>query len=256
MPRFRVVPYRAGSRGATTLSRALGGLCLKVDGTSRFRPRHDDTIINWGNVDPPIRCTYNGQNLRDVSNKRTFFQNQAEAGLQDILPDFWADRNLIPADVFNGNGRVVCRTVLAGHSGEGIVIASSPEELVNAPLYTRYIKKQDEYRIHVGVRRNGMAARLYTISQQRKGRNRDVENPDWQVRNHANGFVYVRGDCNPPAQVIEAAHRSLTASGLDFGAVDVIYNANSGRAYVLEINTAPGLEGQTVDDYVAFFRGN
>jgi glutathione synthase/RimK-type ligase-like ATP-grasp enzyme len=45
----------------------------------------------------------------------------------------------------------------------------------------------------------------------------------------------------------------MLASGLDFGAVDVIWNERQQRAYVLEINSAPGLEGTTIDDYVRYF---
>jgi D-alanine-D-alanine ligase-like ATP-grasp enzyme len=45
-------------------------------------------------------------------------------------------------------------------------------------------------------------------------------------------------------------------TGLDFGAVDVIWNAQKEKPYVLEINTAPGLEGQTIADYAAFFSGD
>ena len=37
------------------------------------------------------------------------------------------------------------------------------------------------------------------------------------------------------------ATKAVAALGLDFGAVDVIYNEKYGRAYVLEVNTAPGL---------------
>ena len=258
MPRYRVIPYRAGSRGATALSRALGGLCLKIDGTSRFRPRRDDVIINWGNTNHNYPLAINAGNLTIASNKLRFFQRMTDTDNGDIIPAFWTRREDIPDDAFP----IVCRTVLAGHSGEGIVIAATRDDLVPAPLYVKYIKKQDEYRIHVGIRwhlyeQDGHAESII-ISQQRKARRRETpdEQVNWQVRNHANGFVYVRGDCNPPASVVDAARRALEATGLDFGAVDVIYNARTEQAYVLEINTAPGLEGQTLDDYVRFFRGN
>ena len=46
----------------------------------------------------------------------------------------------------------------------------------------------------------------------------------------------------------------MESIGLDFGAVDVIYNGHSNRAYVLEINTAPGLTGTTLDNYAAALR--
>lgn len=252
MTRYRVIPYRAGSRSATALSRELGGLCLRLNGNSRYRPRANDKIINWGNTDPPFRQQILNRNVREASNKRNFLHCMREAGLENIIPQFWTDRADIPAEIFERDGKVVCRTVLAGHSGEGIIIANTAEELVDAPLYTKYIKKQDEYRIHVGLR----DGEPIVISMQRKARREAHDNPNWQVRNHANGFVYVRGDVNPPERVIEAAKRCLQASGLDFGAVDVIYNQHQARAYVLEINTAPGLEGQTVVDYANFFRGN
>ena len=252
MPTYRVIPYRAGSRAATALSRAVGGTCLKVDGTSRFRPRQDDVIINWGNTNNPElvqHADYNGVNLREASNKREFFVIQRAANNEEIVPPFWTNRNDIPDDAFP----VVCRTSLSGHSGEGIVIAAARENLVDAPLYVKYIKKQDEYRIHVGRRGD----QSIIISVQRKARSRAVpdDQVNWQVRNHANGFIYMRGDVNPPQQVLDYAKRALEATNLTFGAVDVIWNAHAQRAYVLEINTAPGLEGTTLDDYVRYFTG-
>ena len=53
MPRTRVIPYRQGSKSAKDLATSLNGLCLKINGTSRFRLRQDDLIINWGNTNLP-----------------------------------------------------------------------------------------------------------------------------------------------------------------------------------------------------------
>lgn len=251
MPRYRVLPYRQGSRAARALAEALGGRVLKLEG-SRFVPRRDDILINYGNTDPRQyqRCTMNAVDLRHATNKLNFFRtmsNQEETAR--LIPQFWTDRTAIPDDAFP----IVCRTELAGHSGAGIVIATRREELVAALLYVQYVKKQEEYRVHVGMRQ----AQPIVIAVQRKARR--IETPDgevnWQVRNHANGFVFVRGDVNPPHAVTESAKRCLEAANIDFGAVDVIWNARQERAYVLEINTAPGLEGQTVTDYANFFRG-
>lgn len=47
----------------------------------------------------------------------------------------------------------------------------------------------------------------------------------------------------------DLAKRAVEALGLDFGAVDIGIVAD-GRAAVIEVNTAPGLEGSTVDAYV------
>lgn len=252
---FRVLPYRAGSRGASSLANALpGGRCLRLRG-SRWRPRRDDIVINWGNTDLAVLGQYNGRcnalngmNLRGATNKLEFFRAMRAAGCDDIIPQFWTNQQEIPNEAFP----IVCRTVLAGHSGDGIVIAATRRELVPAPLYVQYVKKQQEYRIHVGKDRNQS---IITIAQQRKARNRAIPDDqiNWQVRNHQNGFVFVREGFVTPDAVLRAAERALRATGLDFGAVDVIFNERSGQAYVLEINTAPGLEGQTVDDYARFF---
>lgn len=247
---FKVLPYRQGSKGAKDLAEGLGGRVLLLRG-SRYRYNPRDTVINWGNTDdrnPLLQHALNGAGIRDVSNKREFFRlvHRLDPGL---VPEFWEDSREIPDDAFR-NG-VVCRTVLAGHSGEGIVIANGRDELVQAPLYTQYKKKQDEYRIHVG-RTQGQTS---IISIQKKARRNDHQDPNWQVRNLANGFVYTRNDVNPPESVVDSAVRALLCTRLDFGAVDVIYNQREDRSYVLEINSAPGVTGTTTEDYVRYFRG-
>jgi D-alanine-D-alanine ligase-like ATP-grasp enzyme len=72
---------------------------------------------------------------------------------------------------------------------------------------------------------------------------------DWKVRNHAGGFIYSHQNIEVPHDVIEQALFAYYETGLDFGAVDVIWNEREGKAYVLEINTAPGLEGTTLTKY-------
>lgn len=256
---FRVLPYRAGSHGASALAQALpGGRVLRLRG-SAWRPRRGDIVINWGNTDRAVLDHYrgtrllNGMDLRNATNKLNFFRSMTDADCGDIIPQYWEMGAQIPDEMFAGDNAVVCRTVLAGHSGEGIVIANNRNELVRAPLFTQYIKKQQEFRIHVGRNNNGQSI---IIAAQRKARNRAVEdaNVNWQVRNHSNGFIYTREGFVVPDAVYRAAERALAATAIDFGGVDVVYNERSGRAYVLEINTACGLEGQTVTDYANFFR--
>lgn len=270
MTRYRILPYRQGSKSARALADALGGKVLKLEG-SKFKPKPDDIIVNWGNTTPsystpPILNPWHV--IKQASNKLLFFKAMQEVN-PDLTPKFWTSKEDIPDDAYP----VVCRTVLAGHSGDGIVIADTVSDLVDASLYVKYEKKKDEYRVHVGRipykqtsldvlgdpdevdNINGYEYKI--IAVQRKARRNGHENPNWQVRNHSNGFVFVRGGLNPPPPVLAVASQALTASGLDFGAVDVIWNAQQEKPYVLEINTAPGLEGQTVADYAKFFsKGN
>ena len=245
--RYRVLPYKQGSRSAKALSDALEGKVLKLEG-SRFRRRQDDIIINWGSTNPSQVCSYNGDSdeLRQATNKLLFFKRLDGTGL---TPDYWINRDHIPDDAFP----VVCRTILAGHSGEGIVIANTRDELVEARLYTKYIKKKSEFRIHIG-KREGVC---FIISEQQKVKRADIlpEDTDFRVRNHAGGFVFQRNGIEVPDCVWGVALAAMGRFSIDFGAVDVIYNERQDRAYVLEINTAPGLEGQTVSDYASFFLG-
>ena len=249
--RYRVLPYKQGSASAAALAQALGGRVLKlVD--SKFKPKADDIVITWGRTespwndeDPHTLLNYPSA-IASVSNKLIFFQKMAET-CPDSIPQHWTNKEDIPDDAYP----IVCRTILNGHSGAGIVVADSQEGLVDAPLYVKYEKKKDEYRVHLGKTPEGACV----ISAQRKARRLSSDSPNWQVRNHQNGFVYVREGVQPPVSVLEHARRVFLSSGLDFGAVDVIYNEKKDRAFVLEINTAPGLEGQTVEDYVNYFKG-
>lgn len=268
--RYRVLPYKQGSRSAKALADALGGKVLKLEG-SKSKPRPSDIIINWGNTNTvsvhwPGAYPHDILNLpnqiRNASNKLNFFNLMKEAGNEDIIPRFWTKKEDIPND--DEKLGIVARATLAGHSGEGITIHRDLSQLPQVPLYVEYKKKKDEYRVHVGMREindpfneaeHGQV-KPTIIAIQRKARR--VSTPDeevnWQVRNLAGGFVFVREGVNPPEAVISAAKRALEASGLDFGAVDVIWNDKEQKAYVLEINTAPGLEGQTVQDYATFFK--
>jgi glutathione synthase/RimK-type ligase-like ATP-grasp enzyme len=243
MSRLRIFPYNQHSKSAKALRDGLHGSKLLKRVGSRFVPRRGDEIINWGASDCPFD-NYTSFNkyywVGVAAHKLWWFRQTEEAG---ITPRYWEHREAIPEDAFP----IVCRTVLQGHSGAGIVIANNRDELVPAPLYVEYKKKKDEFRVHVGDGGKSI------ISVQRKARDKAFPNPNWQVRNHANGFIYARHNFDVPPAVISAAKLALEVSNLDHGAVDVIWNDHEEKAYVLEINTAPGLEGETVNDYIRYF---
>jgi glutathione synthase/RimK-type ligase-like ATP-grasp enzyme len=250
---IKVFPYRAGSRGAKALADACGGRVLKRVG-SKYRYREGDLIINWGASD----CPFNGRGVANqpdaiepASNKLKCFNLMSAVDVS--VPRFWTHTDDIPDDAFP----IMCRTKLQGHSGDGIVVAERRDQLVNAPLYTQYIKKKDEYRVHV-IRKPGAGTSI--IAVQRKAKRNGVNDANFMVRNLANGFVYVMANDqgiargNAPAMVEEEAIKALEATGLAFGAVDVIWNEHQQKAYVLEINTAPGLEERTAQAYAEAFK--
>jgi glutathione synthase/RimK-type ligase-like ATP-grasp enzyme len=118
-------------------------------------------------------------------------------------------------------------------------------------LYVQYKKKKHEYRIHLGWA-DGRGT--VQIDLQKKVVPHGTEPINTQIRNHGNGYVYARQGIAIPGAVMTAAHSCFEKLNLDFCAVDVIYNEHYDKAYVLEVNTAPGLEGQTVENYTTFFR--
>jgi glutathione synthase/RimK-type ligase-like ATP-grasp enzyme len=240
MSKFYVYTSRP-SKGARALAKALGGKRINVPTGVDIVV---DIVINWGDSSCPVAVLNTPTAIKRVANKALAFDAFSSANVP--IPAYAKTKAAVA-----WQGTTVVRHKLTGHSGEGIEICDA-SELPDAPLYVQYIKKEDEYRVHVGRRGD----EVKVIAVQRKARDRSNPNPNWQVRNHDNGFIFVRGGFTPPSSVVDAAKQALVAVGLDFGAVDVIYNRKEAKPYVLEINTAPGLEGSTITDYATFFRGD
>jgi glutathione synthase/RimK-type ligase-like ATP-grasp enzyme len=243
--------WNEASESAKALAQGLGIKRLKHIGSKFKGGGPQKVVINWGSSElpPEVRkCTVlnTPESLATVSGKLAFFETMAEAEDGPRAPA-WATTKEDALKFIADGHTLVARTVLNGHSGKGIVLCSDVDSLVSAPLYTVYKKKKDEYRLHFAFGE--------LIDVQRKAIKRDFEGKvNHQVRNLANGYVYIRGDVNPPEDVKVQAEKAYKVSGLDFGAVDVIYNDKEGLAYVLEINSAPGLSGTTLENYVAAFK--
>lgn len=243
--------YNGGSEGAKALAEALGIKRIKREG-SKYQGGPGKTIINWGSTEMPKQFL-GGRVLNDpavvavCTNKLSFFET-----LKDFVPEVrtpqWTTDKAVVRDWLAKGSKVCARTKLRAHSGDGlIIIEPGALDIPNAPLYTRYVAKNDEYRLHF--------CDGELIDVQRKARRRDVADEDvnWQVRNLAGGFIFQRNDIQLPDDVRVQAERAYKASGLTFGAVDVLVT-KTGKAFVLEINTAPGLAGQTVDNYAKALR--
>lgn len=252
MTKIRIYPYKQGSKSAKALAETVNGKVLKLQG-SKYKPRDGDVVVNWGasNVPDFGPATVLNKDVSIAQCKMASLIKMHQLGVR--VPDFVTKgQNRINPNrtVYQAAGDmgfpIVCRTKLRGHSGDGIVIANNDDELVDAPLYTKYVKKKDEYRVH--VMQHGDYCGAFLI--QRKARKLDVENPDWQIRNLAGGFVFTEVDmADTPEDVITQACAALKALNLDFGGVDVLWNEKEGKAYVLETNTACGLEERTAERY-------
>lgn len=239
-----MLPYRAGSKSAKELSKSLGVKRIKLQG-SKYRARDDHVIINWGNSIIPENVEDGEVINRYAENAQNKLRAFQEMKGYVSIPPFTESREEAAKWLLEGSA-VVCRTILNGHSGNGIIIADTLDEMVDAPLYVKYIPKNNEYRVHV--------IGDIVIHVQRKARNREVPDPNWRIRNHHNGFIFAINGVDASADVRHQSVLAVAALDLDFGAVDVIENKKG--VYVLEVNTAPGLEGTTLEKYAEGFREN
>lgn len=251
MSRIIFYPYKIGSQSASRLAeelRSRGYRSYKVYSDRKFKPRRGDLIINWGTSAPPAWVNGLGiwvnvpTNVKDAGNKLTTFKRLKVSGVS--IPEFTTD--IGEADGWRRDGStVVCRALTRGSGGAGIHLISGGVTLPVVPLYVKYIKKQSEFRVHVGGGK--------VIDIQQKRRKHEVEEIDYQIRSHDNGWVFSRNNVdNLHPSVCEQSVKAVASLGLDFGAVDVIWNNKYQSAYVLEVNTAPGLEGTTIINYANF----
>ena len=246
-------PYKIASQGAKALAEVLE--CKRVYPEGNYRPRPNHLIINWGNSQRPI---WDGVPhvilnqpfaVQGATNKIICLQVLDDAGV--MVPEF-SQQMSDTVDLFHdGRSRIYCRTKLNGHSGDGIVIATRPEELVPAPLYTVGVGKRTEYRVHI------FRGEVLDFAQKRRMSGERLAEEgievDWSIRSHDKGWVYSREDVVLPSELGEIAVRAISALGLDFGAVDCYLTAK-GVAGVFEVNTAPGLEGTTLERYAEAIR--
>ena len=257
---IRIEPWKRGSRSARVLSQATGVLRA----TPQQVRRHGtfDIIINWGSSERRFnyaRYINDPTAVGIATDKRLAFERFAEHGVS--APRATTDQETAQGWLDEGSS-VVVRHRIAGNSGAGIqiynagrvsgergdtaggdVLRNGRVELPRAPLYTEYVKKADEYRVHV------FDGQVIDAQQKRKREEVPNEEVDYQVRNLDGGWVFCRDGVDLPTACRDAAVAAVASLGLTFGAVDIGYNRHYSTAYVFEVNTAPGLEGTTIERY-------
>lgn len=137
---------------------------------------------------------------------------------------------------------VVCRKLTHASEGKGIVIAETPAEVVVAPVYTKYKKKKREFRVHI------FKENVVHVLEKRKKIGVLVN--DTKVRNTANGYVFCSEDVVEPQGIRELALKASKVTESDFKGVDIGYNEAKKELFVIEVNSAPGIEGTNVQRYI------
>ena len=135
-----------------------------------------------------------------------------------------------------------------GQRGAGITPYVDRSHVHRSPhdFFTMQIEKSAEYRVHTIKGRPAKIQRKAAI---------DGADSDPIIWSHDRGYEFLnvtRAAAPPYASSLAAA--ALAVLNLDFGAVDIIEDAD-GQPYVLEVNTAPALAPSTLDIYARKLAG-
>lgn len=278
---YDLVVYAArSSSGARRLATALGSRRWRDDLPERytrrrpyFRGNDSPMVLNWGSTvhpkwlfDERLRLkpvfVNSTDHVKEAVNKLTFFQHASRIDGIPLLK--WTDKRDTALAWIGKGKQIVCRTKLDGSSGEGIVLAGTPEQIVEAPLYTRYYPKTHEFRVHVF---NG---KVIDFTQKKLKGEESGNIGNRIVRSLRNGWVHAHDKMDIGISDKETVGKSCISiiSGLDlvFGAVDVLAQLHppaglgkdgsgslerSLKSFkICEVNTAPGLENSaTIEAY-------
>lgn len=242
--KLKVLPYKAGSQSARELVRSLSPKAVMKRQTTPLVGKK--IVLNWGHSNPLFNTTgatiLNSPSAVAVaSNKLKALVKMKAEGVN--VPDFTTDINV--ARTWIEEERIVlCRTLLRANSGKGIVIAKELDDLVSAPLYVKYVRKEKEYRLHVF---RGQV--IDVIEKRRRSGFQENNNYSKYIRSCDAGWVFCRDNVTVSEDARAQALAAVSTLGLDFGAVDIVINKKDNKAVVLEVNTAPGLTGTTVTRY-------
>ena len=138
--------------------------------------------------------------------------------------------------------KVVGRKTLCGCAGSGIVLMSTVDEFVpGLKVYTVYRKKKKEFRVHI------FKDRLVTVLEKR--RKTGVQDADKFIRSHQRGWVFCHTNVEYDPSVVTMALEARKITKSDFVGVDVGWNDHYQQAFIIEVNSAPGIEGSSVALY-------
>ena len=152
------------------------------------------------------------------------------------------------ARVMNQSLSIFGRRILNGSCGQGIVVIEPPTDpsqewwLPYCPVYTKYKKKKREFRVHV--------FKDQVVAIKEKKRRKDYEGQrETKIRNLANGYVFCTAE-QVPDGLKELALAASGAVSSDFKGVDVGYNERNNELFIIEVNSAPGIQGSNINAYV------
>lgn len=156
-------------------------------------------------------------------------------------PDFTTDLNVARMWVAAGNN--VFGRNRAREKGQDIVGQSSPG-WAGKEFWSRVIAVKEEYRIHIFDGEHiQQALKCFDPNAVKK------RTDDLPIRNTETGYKY-NHSFRPPDKAVGLSKRAVQLLGYLWGAVDFLEDAG-GDCYILEVNTAPGMDDTTACAYAS-----
>ncbi len=183
------------------------------------------------------------------------------AGVDKLTQYKWFEQQGVPALEFTTDLATAAQWADEGHTvfgrsllnascGKGIKVFE-PELGITGPVvpvYTKYKKKKREFRVHV--------FRDKVVRVVEKKLRKDWDGPrESKIRNLENGYVFCSCD-NEPEGLRDLALKAAAVVQSDFKGVDIGFNEKKQELFVIEVNSAPGIEGQNVQAYLNSIIGN
>ena len=193
----------------------------------------------------PLRASFPKTNRKnilygDCKDKIYQYKWFAEQGLPSL--QFTTDAQQA-VQWLNEDKILFARKLIRSSEGKGIVILEKTSPFVLAPVYTIYKKKKREFRIHI------YKDSVVQVLEKRKKSSFEGTR-ETKIRNTANGYVFCSENVHEPEGLRELALKASKVTSSFFKGVDIGYNEKNNELFVIEVNSAPGIEGSNVTKYI------
>ena len=248
-----VYPY-GPSISSRVLSKSIQAKRIKRENSKYiYSPSH--SVINWGASSGPSFLSFalnKPEYVAVSSDKLKCFEKLKEGGLSPFIPAYTKGKGVAKEWILEDGATIYVRSLLRSSQGRGISVISDYRNIPDAPLYVKAIPVEREYRVHV------FKDSIIHIAQKKRMRKERLEElnivPNPLIKNKKNGYIFAHLELDgPPESLLNIARKAVSSLSLDFGAVDIGINSNDGEPVVFEVNSAPGLEGTTLEKYKEAF---
>lgn len=263
-----IIVAKPGWQTPRTLAKLLR--VKRVKNVYRINALRPNRLVNWGRTDfttpGQVRCLNRPEAIAASSNKLRAFEQFKR---NEVPTPVWTTDPAEARRWAEDEKTVYGRSLLSSKGGKGIKLwgpkFDTPirvEEFNGIRLFTRHWKCDYEARYHVFNGEVIDVQRKMRINPERFARIPEaLRKLSYWIRNRSNGWIFARvpdrGGVPTHEGAALAAVSAVRALGLDFGAVDLRIRGD--KAVILEVNSAPGLEGTTLAKYQAkireFFNG-